>query len=191
MIPTNSTRFFAIGSINSLVPLPIELLEFKGQTIGSNIELSWRVATEVNNDYFSIERSSDGESWNVLGQIKGAGNSDVETTYRFTDQNPLRGNSYYRLKQTDFDGKSEYFSPIAISFEGRYKSKVYPNPADKYMNVEVADHSGNVSLYNLSGKLLFQTSVKRKSLQIDTSELKEGLYILQVNQHKQTISIRH
>ena len=95
-------------------PLPIELLSFSANAVHNSVRLSWVTATETNNDFFTIERSINLKDWEVLGFVDGAGNSSRPLHYSFTDFNPLTGVSYYRLKQTDYDGKYEYFRPLAM-----------------------------------------------------------------------------
>ena len=85
------------------------------------------VASQINNDYYEIQRSTDAEQWNTIETVEGAGNTNNEMTYAVIDTNPKEGISYYRLKQTDYDGQSETFNPIAISINSTEKivDKVY------------------------------------------------------------------
>jgi hypothetical protein len=78
------------------------------------VVLEWATGSEINNDFFTIERSLDVEHAEIIGYLDGAGNSTQTLWYSFVDQNPLPGISYYRLKQTDFDGKFEYFDWVAV-----------------------------------------------------------------------------
>lgn len=113
----NSTPFnLNWGGTASLncTPLPIELLEFTGINIGQINKLSWVTATETNNDLFTVERSSNGYTWEEIGTVDGSGNSSQAIRYSFVDSSPNSGINYYRLKQTDFDGRFEYFNIIAI-----------------------------------------------------------------------------
>ena len=104
------------------VALPITLLSFTGHnTVDGNL-IQWQTASEHNNDYFNIEKTSDGETFENIGYIKGAGESTYPTTYSFTDYNSNRDINYYRLKQTDFDGKSTYSDLISI--DTRIKAKI-------------------------------------------------------------------
>lgn len=94
--------------------LPIELLSFNGENVGSYNELTWIVATETNNDYFTLERSFDGIYWDFVTQVDGAGNSSITTTYSYRDFGFQNGYNYYRLSQTDFNGASESFDVIYV-----------------------------------------------------------------------------
>ena len=92
----------------------------------------WRTATEKDNDFFTVERSRDAQSWEQVGTVEGAGNSRAELSYALTDENPYSGVSYYRLKQTDYDGMYEYFGPVSVNLSGETGIEsgisVYPNP---------------------------------------------------------------
>jgi hypothetical protein len=94
--------------------LPVELLYFDGRIVANNAELTWATATETNSDYFAVERSFDGFSWETISYVQSAGNSNQVVEYTFTDENLAEGIYYYRLKQVDFDGAMEYFAPIVV-----------------------------------------------------------------------------
>ena len=104
--------------------LPIDLISFTGEVIGSGVELNWVVASQVNNDYYEIQRSIDVENWETISTIPGAGNNNTQMDYKIIDPNPLIGISYYRLKQTDYDGQSEAFHPISIVIKEERKEIV-------------------------------------------------------------------
>jgi len=133
---------------NTLIILPIELLYFKGETTASSVDLYWETATEQNNDYFDIERSTDGVNYTELKRIKSKalrGNSSSNLKYNVTDENPIKGISYYRLKQTDLDKKFQYSSIISIDFLSKESSiSFFPNPNNgelfvNYINIENKD----------------------------------------------------
>lgn len=94
--------------------LPIELLYFLGFNDNNKNTLNWRTATEINNAYFSIEKSSDAYSWDVIGKLSGSGNSESYKDYKFVDIEPIHGINYYRLKQVDYNGAYKYYGIIAI-----------------------------------------------------------------------------
>ena len=95
-------------------PLPIELISFGGENIGSSNLLEWSTASEINNDYFLLERSEDGYNWEKVTRVNGAGNSTQILNYRFNDYRYTNVLNYYRLSQVDFDGRSETFNVIAM-----------------------------------------------------------------------------
>lgn len=117
------------GSITSGT-LPVELTSFKGESIEGNIKLTWETESEINNDYFTIEKLDEKNNFKELIKIPGAGNSDTSKKYLTYDFHPTRSLSYYRLKQTDFDGKQEYLKIIIVQYVGQNLNKfeVFPNP---------------------------------------------------------------
>lgn len=105
--------------LHSSGTLPVELLKFTATPIGRNVILEWSTASEINNDYFRIERSSDGVEFNEIGIVQGNGNSTMTHFYEFTDEAPPTGTAYYRLAQTDYDGTVNYSHPIAVNLKAK------------------------------------------------------------------------
>lgn len=108
--------------------LPVSLIEFSAKAEGQVVSLKWATASELNFDYFSIERSTDGASFIEIGQVVGHGTTDERHDYSFVDNNPLNVKLYYRLKTVDFDGYEEYFNIAIVDFGGTRQVSVYPNP---------------------------------------------------------------
>ena len=119
-----------VGVYESAALLPISLVEFKAEAQSPDaVTLTWITASEINNDYFNVERSNDGEAFNSIGSITSYGsNSQLELRYAFIDENPLNGRAYYRLKQTDFDGAFTYGPIRIIERNNSHESLAYPNP---------------------------------------------------------------
>ena len=110
--------------------MPIELVDFTVEREGEVALIKWETATEINNDYFTLERSKDGVAYEVIAVIQGAGNSSNEIEYRFIDEFPLTGISYYRLKQTDYNGNYTYSDKKSIYLESETEMLIYPNPSN-------------------------------------------------------------
>jgi hypothetical protein len=145
---TTGTRF-TLATINtSQTPLPVEILTFKGTLIDGNVHLNWETATEKNNDYFTIERSTDGETFQSVGMVKGAGNSSQINAYTSKDDSPPGGRVYYRLKQTDFDGEYSYSKIVSIENNGSFNLNYYPHPVKvgNTLNLKLQNHSLDVNL---------------------------------------------
>ncbi len=104
------------GGINN--PLPIELLSFTAKYQDGKVLLKWATGSEINNDFFTLERSHDAVNAEAIGFVEGAGNSSQTLHYNFVDHDPLPGISYYRLKQTDYDGSFEYSQWVAVQVDG-------------------------------------------------------------------------
>jgi hypothetical protein len=116
---------------NPTTPLPVTLMSFNAERQNNqHVQLTWETASEQNNNYFTVERSSDGQVFEVVGQVEGAGTSTSMLSYALVDEKPYHTISYYRLKQTDFDGTSVYSKVIAVygSNNTNQIMSVYPNP---------------------------------------------------------------
>jgi hypothetical protein len=136
-IPVSSFSPFTFGTEAGVNPLPIELLSFAVQIENNEyIKTSWVTASETNNDYFSLERSTDGIHFVTVGTIPSnanGGNSTFQLSYTFIDSDKAPGVYYYRLKQTDFDGKFKYSSIITAELNNSnsfFEFDVYPNPTN-------------------------------------------------------------
>jgi hypothetical protein len=171
---------------NIPVPLPITLLGFSGEKTGKAIQLKWSTATEINNSYFTIERSSDGKEFAELGKVKGAGNSNYIRNYNFSDENPFEGINYYRVKQTDFDGQFSYTPVIAIRnrFENE-KLKILPNPVLNAGLAKVNTKTGgihNLLIVNQLGSILLKKQIEllggEQIIDFDANGLIPGIYTM-------------
>lgn len=140
--------------------LPVELLYFEADVEqGGMLVVNWATAVEINNDFFTIEMSLNGKVWKSMGEVKGAGNSDVELTYEWkNDEVNATGTAYVRLKQTDFDGSFSYSDIESVEFVNKananYQVNVFPNPATEYIMIEgiAADKTPLISLVNMQGQ---------------------------------------
>lgn len=101
--------------ITNPIALPIELLSFTAGLVEDGVLVEWSTASQVNNHYFSIDRSVDGYEWGELIKIGGAGTANTQIDYTWLDINPVEGVSYYRLSQTDYNGESETFNPVSVT----------------------------------------------------------------------------
>jgi len=168
-------------------PLPIKLIAFNATSKGNSVVLTWQTATEINNDYFTIERSVNADNWEEILYVTGAGNSNKTETYTSTDLNPLNSTAYYRLKQTDFDGKSEYFNVVAVNLENEltHNITVYPNPVIENTSVSVKHNFSEnnstitISVKNIEGKEM--TSFVSGKSKTTIKGLPKGLYFVTVS----------
>jgi hypothetical protein len=165
-------------------PLPVELIEFEGRCVNNEMLLTWTTASEINNNYFAIEWSDDAKNWNEIGLVTGVGNSNQTKNYSFTDVNANKTNYYYRLKQVDFDGKSDYSNIIKIEACNGLTSEfltVFPNPSDGNININSSSEILEIRLCDLSGKVIYQKNkINAESTECDFSKLKKGMYIIEI-----------
>ncbi len=182
-----NTAFFdnlIIGSVTTS-PLPVELISFNADlTKDNNVDFNWKTASEINNNYFTIERSSDGISWELFKEVKGIGNSSITTAYKEVDETPYKGVSYYRLKQTDFDGTVTKLGLVVIEVKNNEEGiiKIYPNPAKNSVTIELKEGDQLLSVYDLSGrevsKLMNFTSNSSSVQTLSIENLPKGVYII-------------
>ncbi|CAG0959136.1 hypothetical protein FLAV_00602 [Flavobacteriales bacterium] len=138
-------------------PLPISLVSFTADLKETAVLLNWITASEQNNNYFTIERSNNAIVWEQIGIVKGAGNSSTTLNYSFLDKNPLSGISYYRLKQTDFDGKSDISDIVSVSNFNIELVSVFPNPANDnitFLLISKEDMTCTINIFNALGQVV-------------------------------------
>ncbi len=138
--------------------LPIKLVSFDAVLNGNVVETKWITELEINNAYFTLERSTDVETWEEVARVDGAGNSTNILTYEKADVNPKIGTTYYRLKQTDFDGQFAYSNIVPVTVEGvKSNFTVYPNPTDNELTLNVKNPSDeiNITIYDLTGRKMY------------------------------------
>lgn len=164
-------------------PLPIELISFTATVIDNKEVLcNWITATEINNDYFTVERSRNGNEFEEVGKVDGAGNSTSVLNYSLTDYKPYHGISYYRLKQTDFNGDYSYSQVVAVKiFEDASDILIYPNPSNGIFNIIKNNMATPIELfmYDMEGRLVWKDRLTDGSMQIDIRNFGKGIYNLQ------------
>lgn len=110
--------------------LPVELISFNAYKRNAKISLSWATSSELNFDYFDIEKSSDGKNFYSIAKVKGFGTTNLRQDYALDDEKPLIGKNYYRLKSIDYDGYTEYFTVVMVEFDGSKGFSIFPNPSE-------------------------------------------------------------
>ena len=166
--------------------LPVELVSFNlFKNDLHQIKITWETATEINNDYFTIEKSIDLKDWIEVAQIQGIGDSEYHQSYEFLDRHPFLGLSYYRLKQTDFDGSFEYHDvkSVFVELNDQGDSKIYPNPSRGQVtifgeNLKMNElHLYDILGQNLTAKLKL-TKAGTSTFDLDLTNLPNGIYWL-------------
>lgn len=180
-IPVNSsgTGYYTIGTTNPPVsPLPVDLVEFKAEVCEKDVCLNWKTASEINNDYFSIERSGDALNWNEIKRVKGAGNSQRTLNYSSMDYEPLPGISYYRLKQTNYDKNFKYSKIESIEFANKSQVGIYPNPNNGTLNLNNCKAYDKVTITDVLGRKVYSAEVQKDHMQLDLNTLDSGTYFI-------------
>ena len=172
--------------ISLVSALPIELLNFNASPINNEIvQLKWQTASENNNDYFTIERSKNGTTWEQVALVDGAGNSSSLLSYSISDSHLYIGISYYRLKQTDFDGQFEYSEIRSVNIERLENSQIemYPNPVKNQITIFAnSTELAEITIYNALGQdvtlLALKIEKSSRKLVLDVSSLSSGIYYI-------------
>lgn len=170
--------------INS--PLPIELLSFDGKNTWKGNVLDWKTASEINNSYFTLERSRDGNAFEEIGRVDGAGTSTETHSYTFLDRNAQSGINYYRLKQTDYDGTFTYSNTIAIrSVDPKGLFAIYPNPNNGTFTLAFTGNDETfyqLKIFDLVGAEVFSSLVSATtSSEFRLPELSNGVYTVHLS----------
>ncbi|MBL7816238.1 MAG: T9SS type A sorting domain-containing protein [Saprospiraceae bacterium] len=172
------TNPVVVSNYAPTVAIGVTWLDFlaKAQKDGS-VDLTWSTASEKFNSHFDVQRSANGRDWTTIGTVKGNGTTNTKKTYQFTDNDPLSGINYYRLKQVDFDDKFEYSTIASVDMRlGKKALTVFPNPASDKINFvsNNLDTEGSVQIFDMKGSLV--RTVQVVGNQLDISDLAIGLY---------------
>ncbi len=154
-------------------PLPIELLSFNATSQNNSVLIEWVTASEINNDFFTIERSDDGVNWDKIEVVSGAGNSLTQNNYTYTDENPLFGSAYYRLKQTDYDANFSFSDIDQVTNETTDSNseslnvELFPNPVTRdqvFIKMQKGEYGKEtlVILYDPSGREVYTKVIVQK-----------------------------
>lgn len=169
--------------------LPIELTSFTAECDKKEVNIKWEVATQTNNDYFTIERAVDGKNFENIGTIKGAGYSSQTMNYSFVDSDPVAEVAYYRLKQTDYNGESEIFSPLYVTCENAigFSVKANSNQIDDeiiYLTVNGAKNENVfITISDIIGRQVYSKIISENSDSYLTTlnlgqKLTNGMYLI-------------
>lgn len=181
-------------------PLPVTLIEFSGRrTDAFQVQLFWKTSSEVNNDYFEVERTlNPAGEFTVAGKVTGRGNSSQNVSYQFTDPNQESEYTYYRLKQVDRDGSFTYSRIIAVKgYQETLAVAAFPNPAlAKDVKFQVAGSKRETTLgvfvYDLKGKLIYKNAqyplTESKQILLPELGATSGSYVIKIRTSQQEAS---
>lgn len=183
-------QYFTLGSYEKYA-LPIELISFSATALENQVYIRWTTASEENNSYYSVERSENGETFESIGEMEGAGTSTSIRNYRFTDRSPIQGRSYYRLKQVDFNGNYSYsqIEGVLIVAKDEYRLNLRPNPVAKNeiltieyslpSNLNYTNHA-TISILDLRGIVMLREKVQQngQALTVEVADFSDGVYLV-------------
>ena len=188
-VPTIGSQAFGDSknaNADGCATLPVELISFKAIKNNNSVDLTWSTASEINNDYFLVQKSDDNVNFETIESVDGNGNSNVIINYFAIDNNPYSGVNYYRLLQVDYDGTQDYSNTIAVNFIGENEIIVYPNPTTGIINIEGASNF-QLMVYTPSAELLINTKIDNSDLyNLDLSNLSKGVYIIHLTSNCKT-----
>lgn len=182
-LPPNSVTLIKLAP---RTVLPVTVVDFSLVSYLKKVKITWRTASETNNQGFTIERSADGIQYSPIGVVPGAGNSNKEISYAFTDNDPREGVTYYRLKQTDHDGRYTYSAVQSVSIADLSSAfKVYPNPANEEVKIEfIPGDLVTVTLkaFTVDGKECYskECDATKGQIKLRVSEWPNGMYFLRL-----------
>ncbi len=176
----NSAIAWAIGTGVCGV-LPVEMLSFEASAIDNRwVNLEWQTVSEINNDYFIVEKSINGIEFKSIASIKGAGNSSTQLNYNFRDDDINNEVLYYRIKQIDFDGSSAVSGIRSVNFRNKNTlvSTIYPNPGNGIFEINL-NKEATIQVYDVRGKLILNKEKNNNLFQtIDISTRDGGIYMV-------------
>jgi hypothetical protein len=171
-------------------PLPTELVSFAANCEDNNtVAVNWTTASEHNSDYFIVEKSRNGSTWNELKKIGAAGNSSQLINYSVADASDINGTVYYRLSQYDIDGASKVYDIISTncSAENELAMVAYPNPSNGQFTVKIENALGgkyDLTITDMQGKAIEQQNIQLETgttvVKLNPIGLKPGVYLLQL-----------
>jgi hypothetical protein len=182
---------FTLASVSFQNPLPVELISLEADYVDASVEVKWITASEINSDFFTILRSSDGHKWESLGSIKAAGFSSGVNYYRFEDQDPLPALSYYRLNQVDRDGSNELTGMVAV--HAPYATgeinivHLFSNPADDMATAFVYSTNAcsvKLEICDINGKKILEKNVSLSpginAIENHIGDVPRGIYFIRL-----------
>lgn len=179
--------------VSESISLPVEYLRFDANRQNESVLIEWITVSEINNDYFLVQKSINGTEFETIGKIDGAGNSTDQLEYDFIDRQPFEGYNYYRLKQVDYDGKFKWSNVVAVKFENKNLGlSIYPNPAqtidDIYLDVyNLKSDMIRILIMDAKGVLMdeMNNSITNRQLKMNLgvwtrSQYKSGYYFVRL-----------
>ncbi|MBK9420204.1 MAG: hypothetical protein IPN44_04030 [Flavobacteriales bacterium] len=174
-------NYWTLASSSTENPLPIELLSFTALANGDRVDLAWETASEKDNDHFNVERSSDAVTFEPISQVSGAGNSQGVLHYTDVDRQPLPGLSYYRLRQTDFNGTATVSPAVPVFFNRTNIGLTVLYGGNGLLVAHDFAPGSHLEVLDLAGRMVAQGSVTGEGLMpVPTEALAHGAYVLRL-----------
>ncbi|MEY3451597.1 MAG: hypothetical protein RL711_1423, partial [Bacteroidota bacterium] len=185
-IPSGSSKYITVGSASASTPLPVDFSIFNAEFVHDHVKINWQTTTETNNNYFIIQKSTNGRTWENVDRVEGAKNSSQNITYHFDDKTPYSGTSYYRLKQVDLDGKYTYSETKTVDVDAIDHDEIHvnPNPTTGAFTIKGDQiNIEDISIFDVNGKnvtALVKIQNAQTEIHVDLESLNDGVYILKI-----------
>lgn len=180
-----------VAQFASITPLPLLWLSYSAKKMNETSLLEWSTAAEKNTKNFIVKHSKDGIIWSDLANLKAKGNTnEASNNYNYIHQNPENGMNYYKIQQTDIDGKTSFSTTQTLHFDKTKQGFAVTNPVVNCKLEIRANEASEIRLYNMAGKLLHQSTIDKGLSVINTENYAPGIYFLKVNHHIEKISIQ-
>lgn len=178
----NNTSLFGTLQFSNCDPLPVSLLSFTGALRNGVTALHWVTTAEINNKKFIIERSSNLNDWEAIGEVAGAGTQATTANYSFTDYAPLEGIGYYRLRQVDLDGRYAYSNVVSVQKGGVNSINIAPNPFDESFTIRTTIQGDlDITIYDVLGREVYHSIQKNEEGMLSIQpDLTSGAYVVTV-----------
>jgi hypothetical protein len=171
------SSFYITGNLGTFNPLPIELIYFKGWNTAKENELIWKTASEINNSFFDLEKSTNGYDFTKITSLSSKSLNGLGAEYSFTDKNLTAPKNYYRLKQTDIDGKASYSKLIEIANSAQFDSKVIVDEEMvRFFGIDQSKHI-QISVLDINGQIIHSQS---NTESIHIANYPKSIYLLKI-----------
>jgi len=157
--------------------LATPLMNFTATAVKAKVQLNWKTASEINTNYFEIQRSTNGINFVTAGKVK-AVNNGMGNSYSFTDASPANGKNYYRLKEVDVSGSSIYSSIVFVQLNSNNNFRIFPTLVTDHLHITITQTPATVIIYNTMGKPVKTINLNSVESDINVSSLPAGTYII-------------
>ncbi len=159
--------------------LPVELSKYQLKCFDGKVMIDWTTDSELNNDYFTVERSQDCRVFEPIAKITGNGTTTELIEYFYVDEEAIEGIMYYRLKQTDYNGNTKTYAPLSARCEKESPEiLMYPNPNHGIFSVHFPDYNNDIIILNSAGQTIYKQFVASNQTQFNIEEVPAGIYHL-------------
>ncbi len=177
------------------IALPVNFKSINARCDNGKVIITWKTAQEINSKRFNVERSTNGNSWQVIGTIAAAGYSSSEKTYVYTDINPLLAGDLYRIAAYDLDGRVQYSGILHSSCNKMEEIKIWPNPAHDIVFLSMITNTAShalINVYDAKGSLILTQKENMvpggsTQLNINISKLLPGIYEMKVTNNNRML----